>query len=319
MNGEKGYKAFCKGMICNGKQYSENAEYEESGADSCCQSGVMHYCVEPFDVWDYYPVIDDDGEFTEYAEVKPLAEVLEDGNKRATKKLRIGAKLSFRDFIKAAVSVVIESTKPVKGEQTNLNDNGGDGAKIGSSGDGAQIGSSGYWAKIGSSGYGAKIGSSGDRAKIGSSGYWAKIGSSGDGAQIGSSGDRAKIGSSGDRAQIGSSGDRAQIGSSGDRAKIGSSGDGAKIGSSGDRAKIGSSGDGAQINMRGTDSVGAAIGYDSRTKGAVGNWIVLAEWKREGDRWYPACVKAGLIDGVTLKPDTWYTLRDGEFVEVQDD
>ena len=31
----------------------------------------------------------------------------------------------------------------------------------------------------------------------------------------------------------------------------------------------------------------------------------IAEWK------------AGVIDGETLKADTWYTLKDGEFVEVE--
>ena len=225
-----GYKAFHKGMICNGKQYAENTTEEEKGADSCCKAGVMHYCDEPFDVWDYYPVVDDNGEFTEYAEVEPLAEVLEYGNKRATKKLHIGAKLSFKDFIKAAVSVVIESTKPKKMKKGDYSDDDGDEAKIGSSGDEAQIGSSGNW---------AKIGSSGDKAKI---------------------------------------------------------------------------------NLKGADSVGVAIGYNSIAKGAVGNWIVLAEWEqREDGTWYPACVKAGQIDGETLKADTWYALKDGEFVEVKDD
>ena len=29
-------------------------------------------------------------------------------------------------------------------------------------------------------------------------------------------------------------------------------------------------------------------------------------------------VKSGVVDGETLKPDTWYTLKDGEFVEVDD-
>ena len=70
--------------------------------------------------------------------------------------------------------------------------------------------------------------------------------------------------------------------------------------------------------MRGTDSVGAAIGYNSIAKGALGNWIVLAEWKRRPDnRWYPAYVKAGKIDGEILKSDTWYKLENGEFTEVE--
>ena len=125
------------------------------------------------------------------------------------KKLKIGAKLSFGNFINACVDFILEKTS-------------NDGC---SSGDGAQIGSSGYGAKIGSSGYGTQIGSSGDDARIGSSGYGAKIGSSGDDARIGSSGDDARIGSSGYRAKIGSSGDYARIGSSGDYAQIKSEGE----------------------------------------------------------------------------------------------
>ena len=86
--------------------------------------------------------------------------------------------------------------------KNKLNDEGGYGARIGSSGHYAQIGSSGDDAQIGSSGYGARIGSSGYYAQIGSNGYCAQIGSSGNYAQIGSSGNYAQIGSSGNRAQI---------------------------------------------------------------------------------------------------------------------
>ena len=296
-----GYKAFSKGMICQKKQYAENAVFEENGADSCCEKGVMHYCETPFDCLDYYPIVDGNGDFTEFAEVEPLDKVLVQGNKRATKKLKIGAKLSFKNFIKAGISVLIESTKDIPNGE-------------GSSGDRAQIGSSGYGAKIGSSGYGAKIGSSGDRAQIGSSGNWAKIGSSGDRAKIGSSGERAQIGSSGDVAQIGSSGDRAQIGSSGNWAKIGSSGDRAQIGSSGYGAQIGSSGDRAQIGSSGYGAVISAIGRSSMVKAKIGSWIVLAEYDK-GLR--PVCVRAAQIDGEKLNPDTFYTLKNGEFTEIE--
>ena len=216
----KGYKAFGKGMICRGKQYQENTVYEENGADACCQAGVMHFCENPFDTLDYYPIVDDDGEFVEIAEVEPLADVLSDGNKHATKKLRIGARLSFKDFIKAAVDVVIETTKPGKSKESDLSDNGGYGA---------QIGSSGYC------------------------------------------------------------------------------------------AKIGSSGDGAQINIKGKNSVGSAIGIGSTAKGAIGNWIVLAEWVKMDGYYIPQCVKAAQIDGEIIKPDTWYRLQGGEFVEVKED
>ena len=166
----KGYKAFNKGMICNGKQYAENTIFEENEA-KICESG-MHFCENPFDVLDHYPLVNGDGEFSEFAEVEALVDVdTDDKKKYCTTKLRIGAKLSPEGFIKACVDFVLEKTKA----ETDSNNNSGNSAKIGSSG------------------YYAKIGSSGDSAKIGSSGDSAQIGSSGDSAQIGSSGDSAKI------------------------------------------------------------------------------------------------------------------------------
>ena len=152
----------------------------------------------------------------------------------------------------------------------------------------------------------------GDRKKqIGSSGYSAQIGSSGYSAQIGSSGYSAQIGSSGDSAKIGSSGDSAQIGSSGDYAKIGSSGD---------SAKIGSSGDSAQIDSTGEDSVIMCAGDKSKAKAKVGSWITLAEWKwnDEKNRNVPVCVKTEYVDGENIKADTWYQLKNGNFVEVNE-
>ena len=153
----KGFKAFNKGMVCRGKQYAENSTFEEAGAETCCSEGMMHFCETPFDCLVYYPLVDENGELIEIAEVEALDKVLCEGNKRATKKIKIGAKLSFRDFIKLGIQCIIESTKP---------SSSGNGAQIGSSGNGAQIGSSGDRAQIGSSGDYAKIGSSGNRAVV---------------------------------------------------------------------------------------------------------------------------------------------------------
>ena len=130
--------------------------------------------------------------------------------------------------------------------------------------------------------------------------------------------DKKQIGSSGDSAQIGSSGDSAKIGSSGYSAQIGSSGDSAQIGSSGDSAKIGSSGDSAKIDSTGENSVIMCAGRDSVAKAKVGSWITLAEWEWDDEKEcrVPVCVKTERVDGIKIKPDTWYRLRGGEFVEV---
>jgi len=159
-----------------------------------------------------------------------------------------------------------------------------------------------------------------DIAKNDNGGDYAQIGSSGYSAKIGSSGDSAKIGSSGDSAKIGSSGDSAKIGSSGDYAKIGSSGDSAKIGSSGYYAKIGSSGDSAKIDSTGEDSVIMCAGKESKAKAKAGSWITLSEWKWNDDkkRKVPVCVKTEYVDGNNIKADTWYQLKNGKFVEVNE-
>ena len=313
--GMKGFKGFEKDFSCKGKQYEENTTYEEHGV-GCCHKGVMHFCEDPWEVLNHYDLVDGNGNFSEFAEVEALGQVWNDGENRATNKIHVGAKLGLKGFLKACIDFTLEKTK-YESNGTNLP---GDCAQIGSSGNSAQIGSSGYYAQIGSSGDCAQIGSSGYSAKIGSSGDCAQIGSSGYSAQIGSSGNSAKIGSSGYYAQIGSSGDSAQIGSSGNSAQIGSSGNCAQIGSSGDSAKIGSSGYYAQINSTGEDAVIMCAGRRSKAKGKKGSWITLAEWVKDEEkgRYVPICVKTERVDGEKIKEDTYYTLKNGEFVEVEE-
>ena len=126
----KGYKAFNRGMICKGKQYEENTTYEEKG-NKICEAGVMHFCENPFDVLNYYPLIDEDGNISDFT---------------------------------------IEKTKVETVKADDVGISSGYYAKIGSSGDSAKISSSGDYAQIGSSGDSAKIGSSGYYAKITSEG-----------------------------------------------------------------------------------------------------------------------------------------------------
>ena len=189
----KGYKAFRKGLICKVKQYKENTVFEEENAE-ICKSG-MHFCKNPLDCLDYYPLIDDNGDLTEFAEVEAIDDPVTDDNKKySSKKLKIGAKLDLTHFIKASIDFIIEET-------AGDNSSGGS-AQIANSGDLAQIASSGDSARMASSGDLAQIASSGELARIGSSGYSARMVSSGDLARMASSGDWAQIASSGGFAVI---------------------------------------------------------------------------------------------------------------------
>ena len=146
------YKAFNTDFTCNGKQYEENTTYEESG-NKICEAGVMHYCENPFDVLDYYPLVNENGEILEFAEVEPLGDVFKQENKSATNKLHIKAKLGLKGFIKACIDFTIEKTKIEEIENGIENDNSNNSAKIGSSGDSAKITSKGKHSVIMAAGY----------------------------------------------------------------------------------------------------------------------------------------------------------------------
>ena len=160
MDNAKGYKAFKPGMICRDKQYAENTDYEEVGG-KICEKGMMHYCVNPFDVLNFYDLVDESGKFSDFAEVKALDQPISGSDgKFATKKLHIGAKLSFAGFIKACIDYTKEQTivnMPKSDVAT------GDSAKIGSSGNSAQINSTGVDSVICCAGHGCTV-----KAKIGS-------------------------------------------------------------------------------------------------------------------------------------------------------
>lgn len=168
----KGYKGFNKDFTCLEKQYEENTDYEENG-DDICKQGVMHFCKNPWDVLNYYPLVDDNGNFSEFAEVEADGNIFEKENKCAATKLHIGAKLGLKGFIKACVNFTLEKTKyNADSKEDLLNDNECDSAKIGSSG---------YYAKIGSSGDSAQIVSEGKNSVVMAAGYnsiaKAKVGS----------------------------------------------------------------------------------------------------------------------------------------------
>lgn len=163
----KGYKAFEKGLICRGKQYAENTVFEED--EAVVGKKGMHFCKDPLAVLDYYPLVDDRGNISEFAEVEALDEPMTDDNQMyCSKKLKIKGKINFAQLVQASVKFDYKKTGETKVKTTKK--------------DFAKIGSSGYSAQIGSSGNYAQIGSSGDFAKIGSSGKYSVICCAGNGS-----------------------------------------------------------------------------------------------------------------------------------------
>ena len=170
--GMKGYKGFRKGLICKSKQYAENTIFEESEANICV------FCKNPMDVLDYYPLIDNNGEMCEFSEVEAMDETLtNDEKKYCTKKLKIGARLSLVEFIKASFDVTY---RQIKEEVDNVSEkeNVVDNAKL-AGGDNAKL-AGGDWATL-AGGDNAKL-AGGNGAKL-AGGNWAKL-AGGNGAKL---------------------------------------------------------------------------------------------------------------------------------------
>ena len=196
----KGYKGYEKGLICRGKQYVVGEVFEEDIAE-ICKSG-MHFCKNPLDILDYYPLIDTNGNLTEFTEVEALDEPKTDGGKKfCTKKLKIGAKLSLSEFIKASFYVAYENIA-AEAEKSADAETGGYNATL-AGGSNAKLAGGNYATLAGGSN--ATL-AGGDCATLAGGGGATLAG--GDGAKL-AGGDYAKL-AGGDYAKL-AGGDRALI------------------------------------------------------------------------------------------------------------
>ena len=72
-------------------------------------------------------------------------------------------------------------------------------------------------------------------------------------------------------------------------------------------------------SVEGKDSVAISTGFESKAKASLGSAICICERGEWNGETYPLlAIKVAIIDGETLKPDTWYKLENGEFVEVKE-
>ena len=317
------YKAMDKNMQCRGKQYEVGKTYHEDKAD-CCHAG-MHACENPLDVLHYYP-LKDGPRFFEVECGGSVDKSVED-SKLACTELTVKDEVNFVGLVKATVNAVFNRVKgkePFSSGYYSTAGSSGDSSTAGSSGDSSTAGSSGYYSTAGSSGDYSTAGSSGDYSTAGSSGYYSTAGSSGNSSTAGSSGDSSTAGSSGYYSTAGSSGDYSTAGSSGDYSTAGSSGDYSTAGSSGYSSTAGSSGyystaaaTGSYCSAKadGKDSIAVANGSKSRARGALGCYIALTEYSDDGNL---ICAKMERVDGAKIKENVYYTLKNGEFMELEE-
>ena len=247
----KAYKGFDKDLTCRGFQYEQGKMFETDKADLC--SSGFHACERPLDVFNYYAP----GQSVYHeVELKNVSDQREDDSKVCAKKIKVGARLSIGELVKAQIQFTKEHCTM---EHTNL-----------------KMATAGEFGAATAGEYGAATAGYAGAATAGNRGA----------ATAGDSG-AATAGYRG-------------------AATAGSYG-AATAGIYGAATSRGKS-------AVGENGLAVARGNGVRVKGGMGAVLVLAEEKE--DSFDLAYWKAAVVDGETIKADTWYKLENGEFVEA---
>ena len=117
-------------------------------------------------------------------------------------------------------------------------------------------------------------------------------------------------GVSGAASATGVSGAASATGDSGAASATGDSGAASATGVRGAASATGVSG---AASATGEYCVAMTTGFFGRVMGDIGNAIVCVERRDNGEI---VAILAGIVDGETLKPGVWYTVKNGQWVEV---
>nr|DAP26479.1 MAG TPA: hypothetical protein [Caudoviricetes sp.] len=113
-------------------------------------------------------------------------------------------------------------------------------------------------------------------------------------------------------------GDQGAASATGYRGAASATGDQGAASATGYRGAASATGDQGAASATGKAGVALAAGCECKAMGALGCAICCVERGEWDGNTYPIiAVKAAIVDGETIKPDTWYRLENGEFVEVE--
>jgi hypothetical protein len=76
-----------------------------------------------------------------------------------------------------------------------------------------------------------------------------------------------------------------------------------------------------RIRMDGSGEIKTSLSGTFLPPDADVDWFgdeIAPEMILNGETYPLIGIRAAIVDGVTIKADTWYTVRNGEFVEVED-
>ena len=132
-------------------------------------------------------------------------------------------------------------------------------------------------------------------------------------------GERGAASATGWQGAASATGERGAASATGTQGAASATGERGAASATGWQGAASATGERGAASATGEESVAAALGIDGKAKGALGCWLVLAEWAEDdGYTWHREDVQCFKVDGETVKPDIWYKLKNGELVEVSE-
>ena len=280
--GLKAYKGFNQDLKCRGFQYEIGKTYEHPGEINLCGSG-FHACPSPLNVFDYY------GPATSrYCEVEQDGETIDGDDKRVSSKLTILAEIGLIGLVKAHVEWVKEFA------------NGGTESKTGYR---SAATNTDYRSTATNTGNWSAATNTGGLCAATNTGYLSAATNTGDLSAATNIGDRSTATNTGNWSAAANTGNWSAATNTGDRSAATNTGD---------RSAATNTGHQSAASVEGEQSVAIAIGHASKAKASKGSWITLAERNDDDEIVAMRCGQAGK----DIKPDTYYRLEGGEFVEA---
>ena len=292
----KVYKATDKDMKCRGLQYELGKTAEVDGDIKLCENG-LHACEMPLDVLGYYAPGDGSRYFE--AELEDVSDEKRDDTKRVGKKLTLSAEIGIPGLVKAQVEYVKaqcdfdNAIKKANAEKKN-SDTGWRGAA-------SATGESGAASATGDRGAAS---ATGDRGAASATG-WSGAASA--------TGNRGAASATGDRGAASATGWRGAASATGESGAASATGESGAASATGYRGAASATGDRGAASATGKYCVAMTTGFFGRVMGDIGNAIVCVERRDNGEI---AAILAGIVDGETLKPGVWYTVKNGKWVEM---
>ena len=149
-------------------------------------------------------------------------------------------------------------------------------------------------------------------------GYQGAASATGNQGAASATGDQGAASATGDQGAASATGDQGAASATGNQGAASATGDQGAASATGYQGAASATGYRGAASATGKAGVALAAGYECKAMGALGCAICCVERGEWDGETYPiVAVKAAIVDGEKIKADTWYCLKNGEFVEAE--